>query len=73
MKRQPQVSMTHTDLIVAIPLENIPNMPPDPAGRAQALQHIRLAIAHHAAQGGGAAPGASPVMGALNAMGAAAR
>lgn len=66
MRRPPTVTMTNTDLIVAIPLENIPNMPADPAGRQRELQHIRLAIAHQAAQqqpGAGMPPG----MGALGA------
>lgn len=51
--RPPQVDMDAHDLIIRIPLENIPNMPMTPAGRAMALQAIRKSITDHMAQGGG--------------------
>lgn len=68
--------MTATDLIVAIPLENIPNMPADPAGRQAALQAIRAGIVQHMASqsqgapppGAGAPPGGPPG-GGMGAMG----
>lgn len=62
--RPPQVDMDAHDLIIRIPLENIPNMPPTPAGRAMALQKIRTAIMAHMTQGGGGGGGA-PAPGGL--------
>lgn len=64
MRSPPTVSMTKTHLIVAVPLENIPNMPPDAAGRALALHHLQLGIAHYAQQQQGQS-GMIPGMGAL--------
>ena len=61
-QRTAQISMTANDLIIAVPLENIPGMPSDPAGRAQALQHIKNGIQVRKQQ----QAQQSPVMGALN-------
>ncbi len=47
--RHPQIDMDAHDLIIRLPLENIPNMPADPHARQIMLAHIREKIGHYMA------------------------